>query len=96
MSDRPTGANGKRSLAWGTTHPCPACGECLCFACHPYGPCVDEMEAGAIVGSSPQTDGTAMARASLLGHSAERAPGADRPPPGEKHSVAPAADSVER
>jgi hypothetical protein len=45
MSDRPTGANGKRNQAWGTTHECPACGECLCFKCHPHGPCVDEHTA---------------------------------------------------
>lgn len=42
MSDRPTGANGKRNQAWGTTRVCPACGECLCFGCHPHGPCVDD------------------------------------------------------
>jgi hypothetical protein len=42
MSDRPTGANGKRNQAWGTTDICPACGRCLCFACHPEGPCVGD------------------------------------------------------
>ena len=42
MSNRPTAVNGKRNRAWGTTSECAACGECLCFACHPQGPCVDE------------------------------------------------------
>jgi hypothetical protein len=46
MSDRPSAVNGKRSQAWGTMHECPACGQCLCFACHPAGPCVDD-HAGA-------------------------------------------------
>ena len=44
MSDRPTGANGKRSQAWGTTSSCPVCGQCLCFGCHPSGPCLDEQD----------------------------------------------------
>lgn len=44
MSDQPTGANGKRSRTWGTSALCPACGRCLCFACHPHGPCFDEHE----------------------------------------------------
>jgi hypothetical protein len=42
MSDRPSAVNGKRSKAWGTRDACPACGQCLCFGCHPTGPCVDE------------------------------------------------------
>ncbi len=42
MGDRPSAVNGKRHRAWGTTEPCPACGRCLCFGCHPAGPCVDE------------------------------------------------------
>ena len=42
MSDRPSPANGKRNRTWGTREVCPSCGECLCFACHPQGPCVDE------------------------------------------------------
>jgi hypothetical protein len=42
MSDRPSAANGKRNRAWGTRGECPACGQCLCFGCHPSGPCVDE------------------------------------------------------
>jgi hypothetical protein len=44
MSDRPTAVNGKRSQAWGTTSACPECGACLCFGCHPNGPCVDEHD----------------------------------------------------
>ncbi len=42
MSDRPSAVNGKRSQAWGTLGSCPACGQCLCFGCHPAGPCVDD------------------------------------------------------
>jgi len=42
MSDRPSAVNGKRSQAWGTLGSCPACGECLCFGCHPAGPCLDD------------------------------------------------------
>ncbi len=44
MSDRPTAVNGKRNRAWGTTSACPACGGCLCFGCHPQGPCLDEHD----------------------------------------------------
>lgn len=46
MSDRPTGANGKRNQSWGSTMTCPDCGRCLCFACHPEGPCLDEQASG--------------------------------------------------
>jgi hypothetical protein len=42
MSDRVSPANGKRSPAWGTLKVCPACGRCLCFGCHPEGPCTAE------------------------------------------------------
>ncbi len=42
MSDRPAAVNGKRNRAWGTLGVCPSCGRCLCFGCHPAGPCVDE------------------------------------------------------
>lgn len=46
MSDRPSAVNGKRSNDWGTRRLCPACGQCLCFGCHPAGPCVDDAEGG--------------------------------------------------
>jgi hypothetical protein len=46
MSDRPSAVNGKRSQAWGTLGSCPACGQCLCFGCHPAGPCVDDPASG--------------------------------------------------
>jgi len=42
MSDRPSAVNGKRSTDWGTRRQCPACGQCLCFGCHPTGPCLDD------------------------------------------------------
>jgi hypothetical protein len=42
MSDRPSAVNGRRSQAWGTLCTCPACGQCLCFGCHPAGPCLDD------------------------------------------------------
>jgi hypothetical protein len=42
MSDRPSAINGKLSQSWGTLDACPACGQCLCFGCHPTGPCVDD------------------------------------------------------
>ncbi len=42
VSDRPAAANGKVHVWWGTLRTCPACGHCLCFGCHPKGPCVDE------------------------------------------------------
>jgi hypothetical protein len=47
MSDRPSAVNGKRNRAWGTRDACPACGQCLCFGCHPAGPCVDERDGAA-------------------------------------------------
>jgi hypothetical protein len=47
MSDRPSAVNGKRNRAWGTRDACPACGQCLCFGCHPAGPCVDEHDGAA-------------------------------------------------
>ncbi len=55
MSDRPSAINGKRSRSWGTLVACPSCGQCLCFGCHPSGPCVDDAErppAGAGEGAS--------------------------------------------
>jgi len=50
MSDRPSAANGKRNTSWGTLGRCPSCGQCLCFGCHPAGPCVDETAAAAAIG----------------------------------------------
>jgi hypothetical protein len=52
MSDRPSAINGKRNQAWGTMAECPACGQCLCFGCHPDGPCVDDRETAAPVAAS--------------------------------------------
>jgi hypothetical protein len=46
MSDRPSAVNGKRSRTWGTLGSCPACGRCLCFGCHPAGPCLDDAASG--------------------------------------------------
>jgi hypothetical protein len=42
MSDRPSAANGKRNHDWGTLCECPVCGHCLCYGCHPSGPCLDD------------------------------------------------------
>lgn len=64
MSDRPTGANGKRSQTWGTTDICPARGRCLCFACHPKGPCVGED--AEIAPISRHTRGIVAAGASIV------------------------------
>jgi hypothetical protein len=44
MSDRLSSRNGKRHTLWGTLRTCPACGRCLCYGCHPQGPCIDERE----------------------------------------------------
>jgi hypothetical protein len=60
MSDRPSAINGKRNRAWGTMDACPACGQCLCFGCHPAGPCVDE-DAAAASNTSAGTAGTSAA-----------------------------------
>jgi len=48
MNDRPSASNGKRYVFWGTLQPCPVCGQCLCFSCHPQGPCVDERQARTV------------------------------------------------
>jgi hypothetical protein len=76
MSDRPSAINGKRNKAWGTLHACPGCGQCLCFGCHPSGPCVDdaahdEAPSGSHVSAGFTTenytaafDGTWLARGS--------------------------------
>ncbi len=47
MSERPSPANGKRDVFWGTLHACGVCGRCLCYACHPRGPCADDRAASA-------------------------------------------------
>jgi len=52
MSDRPSAVNGKRNREWGTMSACPACGQCLCFGCHPTGPCVDEQPSGGVGASA--------------------------------------------
>ncbi len=44
MRDRPSPSNGKRDRFWGTLSICPECGRCLCYGCHPHGPCRDEPE----------------------------------------------------
>ena len=44
MGDRPKASNGKQHVFWGTLRGCPSCGRCLCFACHPDGPCVDDRD----------------------------------------------------
>ncbi len=44
MRDRPSPSNGKRDRFWGTLSICPECGRCLCYGCHPHGPCRDERE----------------------------------------------------
>ena len=60
MSDRPTAVNGKRNQAWGTTAACPECGECLCFGCHPHGPCVDEHHAALAAHDAFASDDAAL------------------------------------
>lgn len=57
MSDRPMPTNGKRFRAWGTREQCPACGACLCFACHPQGPCVEDRHAGSGFGAPGSSQG---------------------------------------
>ncbi len=47
MNDRPSPANGKRDVFWGTLSTCRVCGQCLCYGCHPRGPCVDERATAA-------------------------------------------------
>ena len=46
MGDRLAAANGKRHRAWGTRQVCDECGRCLCYACHPEGPCVEDRLEG--------------------------------------------------
>jgi hypothetical protein len=47
MNDRPSPANGKRDVFWGTLKTCVVCRRCLCYGCHPRGPCADERSAAA-------------------------------------------------
>ncbi len=63
MSDRPSAINGKRNRSWGSRDVCPACGQCLCFGCHPSGPCVDEAEPVPM-----RAFGRAVASAMMLAH----------------------------
>jgi hypothetical protein len=42
MNDRPQAANGKQNTWWGSLRVCEVCGQCLCFGCHPEGPCFDD------------------------------------------------------
>ncbi len=63
MSDRPSPSNGKRHSSWGTLEACPLCGRCLCFGCHPRGPCLDERESQAALHAP-------------CGHEADRRPSA--------------------
>jgi hypothetical protein len=67
MSDRPSAVNGKRSQAWGTLGPCPACGQCLCFGCHPAGPCLDDAP-------QPESSGDRRAPAGFSGPSSSGDP----------------------
>ncbi len=53
MSDRLSPANGKRDVFWGTLKECGVCGRCLCYACHPRGPCADERVTAVQVHPSP-------------------------------------------
>jgi hypothetical protein len=79
MSDRPSAVNGKRNRAWGTLGDCPACGQCLCFGCHPAGPCVDDLAHGEPPADSGILAGfTAAVSAGVLAGSwlAGAAPGA--------------------
>ncbi len=58
MRDRPSPSNGKRDRFWGTLAVCPECGRCLCYGCHPHGPCRDEREAPrsvAMAATNPET-----------------------------------------
>jgi hypothetical protein len=67
MSDRPSAVNGKRNPAWGTLGACPACGQCLCFGCHPGGPCVDDAgRHSPLVGSDVSAGFTATTSAGVL------------------------------
>jgi hypothetical protein len=72
MSDRPIAVNGKRSQAWGTLRACPACGQCLCFGCHPAGPCVDDAPHAESFAGSHGTAGAAGLRTCLAAVAGEQ------------------------
>ncbi len=58
MRDRPSPSNGKRDVLWGTLAACSECGRCLCYGCHPHGPCRDERDSptlGAVAATNPET-----------------------------------------
>ncbi len=61
MGEQLKAANGKQHVFWGTLRPCPACGRCLCFGCHPEGPCVDDREQEAAACTCGHADKAAAA-----------------------------------
>jgi hypothetical protein len=66
MRDRPSPSNGKRDAFWGTLRLCPECGLCLCYGCHPQGPCRDERDAlwqPARAAANPETPFSARVNA---------------------------------
>ena len=67
MSDRPSAANGKRNHEWGTLRECPVCGHCLCYGCHPSGPCVDAPRTVGAHGARAAASGTADPSRGALG-----------------------------
>jgi hypothetical protein len=79
MSDRPSAINGKRNQSWGTLRACPACGQCLCFGCHPAGPCVDDAardDAAASRGAGAFTSGREAAGYDVAWFAGESSEGA--------------------
>ena len=54
VSDRPKAANGRGHRWWGTLRICPVCRRCLCYVCHPKGPCVDDRQAPGLTAPPPQ------------------------------------------
>jgi hypothetical protein len=57
MDLRPVPSNGKNNVFWGTRTLCSVCGRCLCFGCHPHGPCVDDRTKPARVEAEPVARG---------------------------------------
>jgi hypothetical protein len=53
VSDRPKAANGRGYRWWGTLRLCPVCHRCLCYVCHPKGPCVDDRQAPGLTAPPP-------------------------------------------